>query len=160
MRPLVRCTPSLSWHSPVSLQSETITLPSGAQLTIDANGAYIYNPNAAFAVLQVGQSVTDTFTYLVSDGQGGMTSATVTIIVNGENDRPTANVDVNSVVPRAATTVVAPLGLLSPTGQARLRVHHLDERLAGIRRTKRLRGVDEVGDERHGNRGQDAARHR
>ncbi len=29
MRPLVRCTPVFSWHSPVSLQSSTYTPPSG-----------------------------------------------------------------------------------------------------------------------------------
>jgi VCBS repeat-containing protein len=66
----------------------TITLPSGAQLVMDDLGNYTYNPNGAFQSLSVGETGTDTFTYQVSDGQGGFATATVTISVTGVNDVP------------------------------------------------------------------------
>ncbi len=91
----------------------TIVLPSGALLVMSTNGTYDYNPNGAFAHLQVGQSVTDSFVYQVSDGQGGFGTARVTIIVTGENDAPTANGDTNAGVAGGTIAVVAPLGVLS-----------------------------------------------
>ena len=90
-----------------------IVLPSGAQLTMNADGTYIYNPNGAFASLQVGQSVADKFTYQISDGQGGFSTATVTVVVQGQNDNPVANADVNTVLPQTSITVIAPLGVLN-----------------------------------------------
>lgn len=89
-----------------------VVLPSGALLTMNANGTYVYNPNGAFASLQVGQSIADTFTYQISDGQGGFSTATVTIVIQGENDNPTANADVNTALPQTLISVVAPLGVL------------------------------------------------
>ncbi|WP_287557241.1 tandem-95 repeat protein [Pseudodesulfovibrio sp.] len=40
--------------------------------------------------LGVGDSATETFTYTISDGQGGFDTASLTITVNGTNDRPVA----------------------------------------------------------------------
>ena len=48
----------------------TITLPSGALLTVNANGSYTYNPNGAFNYLAAGQSATDSFTYTATDALG------------------------------------------------------------------------------------------
>ena len=90
----------------------TIVLPSGALLAMNANGTYDYNPNGAFASLQVGQSTTDSFVYQVSDGQGGFATARVTIVINGQNDSPVANVDTNAIVAGDQLAVVAPLGVL------------------------------------------------
>lgn len=65
-----------------------ITLPSGALLTIYANGTFDYDPNGAFdslvdATAGAGNSTaTDTFTYTVDGGD----VATVTITINGETD--------------------------------------------------------------------------
>jgi VCBS repeat-containing protein len=48
-----------------------------------------YDPRGAFESLQVGGSATDTFTYTITDGE--LTdSATVTVMVNGVNDAPSA----------------------------------------------------------------------
>ncbi len=90
-----------------------IVLPSGALLTMNPNGTYVYDPNGAFASLQVGQSVADTFSYQISDGQGGFSTATVTVVISGQNDNPTANPDVNTALPQTSISVVAPLGLLA-----------------------------------------------
>ncbi|WGM40215.1 hypothetical protein [Caulobacter sp. NIBR1757] len=63
-------------------------LPSGALLTVYANGTFDYDPNGAFddlvdASAGAGNSDdTDTFTYTVDGGD----VATVTIIINGETD--------------------------------------------------------------------------
>ena len=70
-----------------------VTLPSGATLTLNANGTYDYNPNGAFEDLAVGESTTDSFTYEISDGEGGTDVATVTVTINGVNDGPVAQDD-------------------------------------------------------------------
>ena len=44
-------------------------------VTWNANGSFTYNPNGRFESLAVGQTATDTFTYTVSDGQGGTGTA-------------------------------------------------------------------------------------
>lgn len=60
-----------------------ITLASGALLTVNADGTYSYDPNGVFDSLNLGESATDSFTYAISDGHGGTSSATVTITING-----------------------------------------------------------------------------
>ena len=71
----------------------TQVLPSGASVTINANGSYSYDPLSAFQGLATGQSDTDSFTYTMQDGAGAQSSATVTITVNGISDAPTAVAD-------------------------------------------------------------------
>ncbi|MCZ4254668.1 Ig-like domain-containing protein [Sulfitobacter sp. G21635-S1] len=48
---------------------QQITLPSGALLTLNADGTFDYDPNGAFDALPDGESVTDTFTYTLTDGE-------------------------------------------------------------------------------------------
>ena len=71
-------------------------LPSGALLTVFPSGAYSYDPNGQFEGLALGESDFDSFSYTVSDGDGGTDSATVTITIYGVNDAPTANDDADS----------------------------------------------------------------
>ncbi|MCB1491773.1 MAG: tandem-95 repeat protein, partial [Rhodobiaceae bacterium] len=66
-----------------------VALASGALLTVNGNGTFDYDPNGQFESLGGGQSVPDTFTYAISDGNGGTDTATITITVNGVNDAPT-----------------------------------------------------------------------
>jgi VCBS repeat-containing protein len=61
----------------------TITLDSGAKVTLSADGTYIYDPNHTFDGLKSGQSATDSFTYTISDGNGGYADATVHISIDG-----------------------------------------------------------------------------
>gem|GEM_PF-4266547 len=65
-----------------------ITLPSGALLTMNADGSYDYNPNRSFEGLAVGETGNDSFTYTIDDGEGGTAQATVNITVEGVNDAP------------------------------------------------------------------------
>ncbi|HUT12347.1 MAG TPA: Ig-like domain-containing protein [Thermoguttaceae bacterium] len=64
---------------------------SGAALTVFADGTYVYDPTVALNYLALGDpTYVDTFTYTVTDGHGGQSTAEVTIEVTGLNDAPTA----------------------------------------------------------------------
>ncbi|MCL2656886.1 MAG: Ig-like domain-containing protein [Betaproteobacteria bacterium] len=68
-------------------------------LTIHVDGSYEYvvdNANPKVDALNVGGTLDDVFTYTVSDGKGGIASATLTIVIAGSNDAPQANPDYNS----------------------------------------------------------------
>ena len=58
-------------------------------LTLNANGSYSYVANNAES-LDVGETVTDVFTFTVTDTQSATTTATLTITVIGTNDLPTS----------------------------------------------------------------------
>lgn len=62
-----------------------ITLPSGALLTLNADGSFSYNPNGAFNSLETGDTDTDSFTYL-AENDLGVSEATVTVTINGVSD--------------------------------------------------------------------------
>lgn len=72
-----------------------VTLPSGALLTMNANGTYVYDPNGQFDGLADGATTTDSFTYTITDGHGGNSTATVTVTVTGvaSNHAPVAGDD-------------------------------------------------------------------
>ena len=59
-------------------------MPSGALLTVNADGTFTYDPNGAFNSLPAGQTATDSFTYTVADDHGGTSAspATVTITIS------------------------------------------------------------------------------
>lgn len=67
---------------------EEITLASGAKLIVNSNGDYTYDPNGQFDYLDVDEEGFDTFTYEVSDGLGGTSTATVTVTIAGVNVVP------------------------------------------------------------------------
>jgi Ca2+-binding RTX toxin-like protein len=72
-----------------------ITLASGALLTLNANSTFDYNPNGQFESLGVGATASDSFIYTASDN-GGNSTATVNLTINGVNDAPTvANIIAN-----------------------------------------------------------------
>ncbi|MFM7345921.1 MAG: tandem-95 repeat protein [Tagaea sp.] len=58
--------------------------PANGTVTVNPNGTYSYTPNANF-------NGTDSFTYRVSDGQGGTTTGTISINVSPVNDAPTTS---------------------------------------------------------------------
>ncbi len=65
----------------------------GAAVVLNGDGTISYNPGGALNYLSEGEIVEDTFTYTISDGNGGSDTATVTFEVRGINDAPTAPVD-------------------------------------------------------------------
>ena len=79
-----------------------ITLPSGATLTLNADGSYSYDPSTITNIenMPVG-TFADSFQYTVDDGHGGTTDATVDITVNipaepvdAQNDTATVDVQI------------------------------------------------------------------
>ena len=58
--------------------------PQHGAVTVNPDGSYSYTPNPNFAG-------TDSFTYQVSDGNGGTTLGTITVTVTNTNDAPTTS---------------------------------------------------------------------
>jgi large repetitive protein len=65
-----------------TLTITTASAPNGT-VVINADGTLTYTPDANF-------NGTDTITYVISDGQGGTSTAIVTVTVGAANDAPTA----------------------------------------------------------------------
>ena len=71
------------------LDGDTITYtkatdPAHGTIVVNANGTYTYTPAANY-------NGVDSFNYSVGDGRGGSNTYTVSILVNGVNDAPTAS---------------------------------------------------------------------
>ncbi len=64
----------------------------GAAITILADGNFTYDPtvSSTLQALHGGVSVYDTFNYTISDGRGGIATATITMQVDGQDGMPTA----------------------------------------------------------------------
>lgn len=63
------------------------------QLVMNADGSYRYildNDNPQVDALQVGESLTEVFTYQVMDADGSLSEATLTLTIHGANDAPEA----------------------------------------------------------------------
>jgi VCBS repeat-containing protein len=72
-----------------------ITLGSGALLTLNADGSFIYDTNGAFETLGAGASTTESFTYEAKGSSGPDTIATVTITIDGVDDPATISGDIS-----------------------------------------------------------------
>lgn len=64
--------------------------PQHGVAVINQNGTITYTPTANY-------NGTDSFTYAISDGRGGSSTATVSLTVNPINDAPVANADTGTV---------------------------------------------------------------
>ncbi|MEL6125034.1 MAG: Ig-like domain-containing protein [Pseudomonadota bacterium] len=75
--------------APVGVATE-VTLASGktGTLTVNADGSYTFVPSADFVAMAQGETEQLTFTYSISDGNGGTDEATVTIDIEGINEAP------------------------------------------------------------------------
>ncbi|MGE0758579.1 MAG: Ig-like domain-containing protein [Pirellulaceae bacterium] len=104
----------------IQARAFTGTSSLGAAVTLTSDGSFQYDPRgvAAFQQMRTGQSLTDFFAYSIEDVPGQLSAsqsvATVTIVVNGQNDAPLAVNDsyVNSPIDEdAVLTVPAASGL-------------------------------------------------
>src|SRR5207248_3265746 len=68
--------------SPQTFVAQTNVAGANGTFSIAANGAWTYTANSAFDYLNVGQSVSDTFTVASTDA----TTTTVQVTINGTND--------------------------------------------------------------------------
>lgn len=87
------------------------TAPAHGTLVLNANGGFVYTPDADYYG-------TDQFTYLADDGKGGIAGALVTITVRPVNDLPVANGDVYALPEDSALVVNAAAGLLKNDSDA------------------------------------------
>ena len=76
----------------------------GGQFTVDADGAWRFDPGTAFDDLTTGESRITSVTYTVSDDSLTDT-ATLTVTVNGANDAPTAVDDAGATTENTELTV-------------------------------------------------------
>ena len=74
----------------LTISAVDATSANGASVTINGNGDVVYDPSGSVTIqaLSDGETLEDTFTYTVSDGNGGTDTATVTVRVAGANDAP------------------------------------------------------------------------
>ena len=91
-----------------NLTASVVTNPSHGSLTLNADGSFIYTPDANY-------NGTDSFTYQASDSQTNSATATVTITINPVNDAPVANNDSYSINEDTTLTILAPGVLANDT---------------------------------------------
>lgn len=72
----------------LSATSSIITTAKGGSIETVAPGVFSYYPGSVFQNLGTGTQDTDSFTYTLSDGHGGTSTASVSITINGVNDAP------------------------------------------------------------------------
>jgi len=79
----------------------------GAALTINLDGTVNYDPRGAarLQVLPAGATLTDSFTYVVTDENGGTSTGTVTVVVSGRNDAPVAIADAAATNSQTRVTI-------------------------------------------------------
>ncbi len=73
-------------------------LASQAIVTVSTDGTVTYDPDARFEHLAAGETTTDAFTYEITDVHGDAATASVTVIITGENDAPILQDDAEGVV--------------------------------------------------------------
>jgi VCBS repeat-containing protein len=61
---------------------------NGGLFTVATNGTVTFDANGDFENLAVGETATTSYTYTLTDGEGGTDTATITVEVTGANDRP------------------------------------------------------------------------
>ncbi|MBN3537828.1 Ig-like domain-containing protein [Sphingomonas pseudosanguinis] len=88
----------------------------GTVALVDGNVSYA--AGSAFQYLKAGETATDSFTYTVSDGHGGVSTATTTVTITGENDAPKAADDTLFASPGVAATVAVLANDSDPEGDA------------------------------------------
>ncbi len=69
---------------------QPLTLPSGAEIMVEADGSFTYDPNGMYEHFNVGDFAVDTFDYTIADPKGETDTATVAVMVDGVNDAPIA----------------------------------------------------------------------
>ena len=97
---------------PLTITSVDGTSANGASVSINGDGDVVYDPtgSATIQALSAGETLEDTFTYTVSDGELTDT-ATVTVTVSGANDAP--DVVANDPVTFSEDDVVQTINLLA-----------------------------------------------
>ena len=113
--------------------------PTNGDITLNPDGSFTYTPDANF-------NGTDSFTYVVLDGNGGTDTATVTLTVGGDNDNPIANPDTATTDEDSALAIPAADLLTNDTDADGDTLSILSVSGAGTTGTVTLNGTDVVYD--------------
>lgn len=97
---------------------QQMTLASGAMVKLNSDGTFIYNPNGKFESLNPNQTATDTFSYTIKDNQNNISTANVTMTINGAADNPVAMPDTPSTDEDTSTTGNVKTNDTDPNGDA------------------------------------------
>jgi VCBS repeat-containing protein len=100
----VNLSPTQLSNKAVTNAGSQVTLASGALVKLNSDGTFTYNPNGKFESLNPGQTATDTFSYTIKDNQNNISTATVTMTINGAADAPDAVDDISSTDEDTITT--------------------------------------------------------
>ena len=97
--------------NPAQLHIDSVnTTGTKGQVTVDANTKLLsYNPNGQFRSLKVGETATDTFTYVARHGSNVSSAATVTVTITGVNEAPVAVAD-SAVTDKLTAATITVLG--------------------------------------------------
>ncbi|WP_103103076.1 cadherin-like domain-containing protein [Pseudomonas sp. LFM046] len=99
--------------NPATFQAQTNSPGSYGKFSIDAAGAWTFTANSAFDQLNVGDSRTDTFQVLSTDG----TATSVKVTIKGTNDAPTtAPVTLASIAEDSGPRLITQAQLLVGAG--------------------------------------------
>jgi VCBS repeat-containing protein len=89
--PGIAFTPNFQDVDQNDTHSVTIgTAGTVGKVVLNGDGTFSYDADGKFESLGAGQSASDTFTYTVTDQNGGSSTASVTITIQGRNDDPVA----------------------------------------------------------------------
>ncbi|RMF46542.1 MAG: hypothetical protein D6755_06475, partial [Anaerolineae bacterium] len=84
----------------------TVNLPYGT-LVLNSDGSYTYtldNSNSAVNALKTGESLTDSYTYTLTDADGSTTTATLNITINGTDDPSVLTADSQTILEDTVAT--------------------------------------------------------
>jgi large repetitive protein len=101
---------SALWNGMPVVIGTPFTLPNGAVLILNADGSYSFDPKSAYNGLDITETATEVFSYTISDGEGGFSTATLTLTIDGANDQPQL-VDPTNLNPDPATLIPPQTGL-------------------------------------------------
>ena len=85
--------------------SVTVMGNNGGTFTISSDGTASFDASSDFATVPAGETAQTEITYTVTDGQGGFDTATVSVTVNGLNDKPIASDDSATTGESTAITI-------------------------------------------------------
>ena len=84
-------------NTPDGNVSTPVVGDNGGLFTVNPDGSFDFSANGEFDALAPGETAETSVSYTVSDGNGGTTTTTLTIRVNGLNDGPIAEADAVTV---------------------------------------------------------------
>src|SRR4029077_7572906 len=99
----------------ISFTAQTITTADGATVTIGTNGSYTYTPNGStvFETLSFGNTMTDSFTYTVTNSHAQSTTGTVSVTVSQPDHAATAVNDSYTFAENTTLNVTTANGVLA-----------------------------------------------